>query len=716
MKWVTSQLFNLKLDSGKLSTLLGDIFASQNQLYGLRDALDWAEGFLFPDDIENRDLTRLQQSAGSIVDMTVKVQRDMRKNRLNSFRIANCVPDTDPDHALVLDLVSGIRVFRKRDFIPNGKSGKVSVIPKLRAKYKQASSVINKLIYELHKLDLVYILPKSAILETKLCHLSVMHWGPKWGKKFGRILLDASDDTCGALNDEENSDAAEAFYGRIILPTIHDIVRMILQFEDEMEQSHGSSFNRSSVILYKNDLQRAFMLLNFLPDVVPLLCAELTNDLVLVHHSGLFGLGTMPFAFNVISRVLERNLNNLPTSFTHRLPDTILKQLGYETRESYSRISNTLAPIKLVGKVALYVDDAIAVTLDKSLHHDNTLVQTYFTTALGPVAVADTKYVAGRRIEVIGWTVDLDKRVVTIALKNFYKVAFAFLDIDLEKNVQVQTLQKLASLGSRYALIIRIMIIFNAYLYANYVGIRSNLVYVKWKAQAKIAVQLWRATLIHLNFNESSFAKPLDSFRASTPSVVILFDSSLSGTGVIVREHRGVDNQGKYLLGPVLAICSYSFDYLNLGSDSSYQNFAEFLGVVMGLLILKDLGLRHMSICLRGDSKTALRWSETERFRTVFANMAALTYLGICLQFGFDIHSTEFVEGTSNLDCDRLSRGVSAKTLCDEGFCSADKIWEPKGTSVEIIKICDPRQQFEDLSGVLTFWKHLKTLLDVAEL
>jgi hypothetical protein len=198
------------------------------------------------------------------------------------------------------------------------------------------------MLYDLWHLDLVFLLPKNQLLEQPGVHFSPQHWAPKRGKQCGRPVHDASDEKCGALNSDAASRAAESHYGAIHHPTIVDLVLMILDFEDAMSQQLGPDFDLTEVVLFKNDLKRAFMLLNFRAEDAPLLAAELTDELCVMYHTGLFGLGTMPYAFGVISRVLCRHIN-----------------------------------LHITGSCEVYVDDVLSVTLLRFLESDNRLVVEY---------------------------------------------------------------------------------------------------------------------------------------------------------------------------------------------------------------------------------------------------------------------------------------------------------------------------------------------------
>jgi hypothetical protein len=111
------------------------------------------------------------------------------------------------------------------------------------------------------------------------------------------------------------------YYGDIKHPTIDEIVVMVLDFVDET----GCSMD--DVILFKADLSKAFTLLSFQPESVHLLACELTDDLVMIYHSGLFGRTGTPFCFNPVTSALERSINT-----------------------------------RIKGRVRMYVDDVAGVT------------------------------------------------------------------------------------------------------------------------------------------------------------------------------------------------------------------------------------------------------------------------------------------------------------------------------------------------------------------
>jgi hypothetical protein len=63
------------------------------------------------------------------------------------------------------------------------------------------------------------------------------------------------------------------------------------------------------VVLWKMNLREAFTLLCVEGKSVKKLAFQQTDDLTMLHTTGMFGWTGMPFAFQVITRILERIIN-----------------------------------------------------------------------------------------------------------------------------------------------------------------------------------------------------------------------------------------------------------------------------------------------------------------------------------------------------------------------------------------------------------------------
>ena len=85
----------------------------------------------------------------------------------------------------------------------------------------------------------------------------------------------------------------------------------------------------------------------------------------------------------------------------------------------------------LRSSIEMYVDDIIGVCFEEDLAEDLVCAREVCTDLLGSSAVADDKTEWGSRLDIIGFTVDLDLMSVTISRQNFLNTLYGFMSIDL---------------------------------------------------------------------------------------------------------------------------------------------------------------------------------------------------------------------------------------------------------------------------------------------
>jgi hypothetical protein len=112
---------------------------------------------------------------------------------------------------------------------------------------------------------------------------------------------------------------------------------------------------------------------------------------------------------------------------------------------------------ELSSSTLMYVDDIIGVCFMHEVDEDLAVSRRICTSLLGPGAVADHKIEKGRRLDIIGYTLDLDHRRVSIARKNFLAALHEFVGTDVKKRLNLRKPQRLASWGTRYGKICRVM-------------------------------------------------------------------------------------------------------------------------------------------------------------------------------------------------------------------------------------------------------------------
>ena len=644
-----------KFEFNLILSLVEEAYKLTDEDYGVSEAVDWAEGFEFPSDIAVRDQLRLSAHNHDLQKMVKALHNLPSEHRLTLARVKNSVPETDPDHDRLCSLAQGIIVQVDQHFIPNR-----SPRP-LRKLYNRVAPAVNKMMFDLWKSDEIFILPTEEVRLLPGIHFSPMHWTTKHGKRQGRPLTDCSDG-----DPPLNSDAVRVLmrntYGDIEHPNLDILINMILS-EAEFDIS-SQSYNFSHLTLWKEDLASAFSLLNFSPESVCLMACELTEGLTMLYHTGSFGWTGTPFAFQVVTRTFKRLLND-----------------G-----------------RLRGKADMYVDDVLGVSKTVDVYLDSNTTKTTAHSLLGAKSISLPKGEKKRRIVWLGWCIDLDQKLVSISRKNFFKALYLFFDIDTESQVQVVQLERLASISSRNSEVIRIMRPYTAALYNETIGMKSHHAFKPWKQTGKLAVWMWRVALCLLHLDENTYARSLSSFRFEYPNTTIEYDASLSAVGIIVTTPDKKRYAGKFVFP------------FNLDQQSKYQNCVEFIAVVAGILFLIQQGYEGCRLKLIGDSVSSLKWGQSERFKGVLGQKAAIAFILLGTNFNIEVVDTTHISGTQNVACDQLSRDAEPSDL---GFGWEDRVkWTSQ--SSEILSMLDPSVQIETEQQLTQFWRQL--ILNIEDL
>ena len=365
------------LPKTSLILIISEAIRATDGNYGVQAAIDWAAGYKFPHALVDSDVRCLRtagQDFTSIVRQRLKILVNGRLNRLTVDQLRA----DNPERTLLYDLVDGMRVPRPPDFSTNGHE----VITGLRRSYVTVHSAVDNLLADVIDQRLTFLLPKAVAKEfIGNLHLAAAYWTVKNGKPCGRPISDMTFVTGMSLNTAETTAAAAERYGLINHHSIDDIVKMIRDFWKRAVNRDPSS-KWEDLRLWKMDLKEAYTLLSFRPEDAGLFGMEVTGDLVYLQITGIFGWACTPAAFQVVTRAIKWKL-------THILQSCV------------------------------YVDDIIGVCFDKDLRSDLVHSRRVCTDLLGPTAVAVDKTGWGRRVDIIGYVIDLDRERVSISGENF---------------------------------------------------------------------------------------------------------------------------------------------------------------------------------------------------------------------------------------------------------------------------------------------------------
>ena len=360
----------------------------------------------------------------------------------------------------------------------------------------------------------------------------------------------------------------------------------------------------------------------------------------------------------------------------------------------------------------MYVDDIMGVCLRKDLNHDMSKARSICTDLLGPNAVADDKSKSGRRLDLIGYVVDLDTKTLSIARKNFLNTVYGFFTVDATAPTTLPCAQKLASWASRYSMIFRHMRPFNSALHQATCGRSNKRIKFEYRPEAQRSIRMWCATLALVELNEKQFTRPLDSFRSHDVHFIVEFDASLQGVGLLW--YKRDSNKKEIALGA----SAVDISSMNFGCDSSFQNVAEYIGGLIGLVGLIKLGISNVAIEFRGDSLTALSWAKKEKSRGKLVSNAAIVFSLLCIRFGLNVQETTHISGEENWRCDSLSRLTQENFTISEALERMERhdtkvidMSDIKGTTI-LLRNCNPQVSLDEENDFLRFWTEVQNALD----
>ena len=673
---VSVNLFSMgcRIKDQQVIELIQEARAHTLSMYDEASAREWAGGYQFPPEYLRSDIACLKAAQRDFVSMVRRRLKILEPDRLNLVRIGLLRPD-NPEITLLKDLAGGMRVPLPAGFSPNGATPPSP----LRSTYVSVATAVNKMLGEMIKQRLAFILPYDLAREcVDNLHLAKAHWTRKKGKASGRPLGDLSFVDGTPLNTSETKEAASDFYGKIQHPTIEDIAAMVGKFWTHAV-SQDPLVAWSEVRLWKMDLRGAYTLLSYRPESAGVFGMLLTDNIVYFQIAGIFGWSGTPAAFQVVTRAISWELE-------HRVSSTTI----------------------------MYVDDIIGVGLIGDIEADLVITRSVCVSLLGPTAVADDKTEVGRRLDVIGYTIDLDSQRVSIARKNHLTALHGFFSVssDASSTMTLRTAQKLASWANRYGKICRVMRPFCASLYNLSVGRTDPHAVFRISDEAAITINCWRAMLCLVRYRETDFTRTLESFVPTSSCCIAEFDASLKGAGVVWYQ---IVNGTEVARG----VCAVDLSFLEFGDDSSFQNLSEFIGAIIAVAGQVIMGRQGQTVNLRGDSVTALTWAITERPKGERVTRAAIIWTMLCVAANINVEKVTHITGKENWLCDALSRRGSNHPMsvrnhaADLGLADVFVIDVAVDADImALLELCRPRLGETSEQKFVSFWKEARSAVE----
>ena len=574
--------------------------------------------------------------------------------------------------------VIGVDIPVTAGFVPSGASGETH---KPRALYREIQPAYDLLVELKVKAGLAMAFVADMVRKLPFVNLMPPHWVPKAvashtvhagetqlpKSALGRELVDAGAGehplNCPEIREFVSS---EDGFGPLEHATLRDMAACFVDVRNRAMAVKGDDKIVASTV----DVEAAFPRLRVNRNDVCKLGVEIAGGIVVFWLFAFFGWTGFPAAWGVVTRVLAHVTNS-----------------------------------SIFGRSVWYVDDALLVTHESEHESDIGFLERKGKQLLGEDAFGEGKSV--KKVEYVenyvGWSFHARYMWVGIGRRLLDRMVYTLVTTDFTKKLPVELLQKVAAWCSRLGVIFQAPRALTAVLHSE-VGraVLNQHSFCTLSDGARAVVAVWRAHVLlsglepdaSLRYRRSLFSL-VPNF--DPPSFIISFDGSPLGCGAVLRRWTR-DGPGQ-----VIAVRGVRFPYeLRHGNgprvgelDSQYQNFAELAGVLLGLLAAATLGLGGSRFLLTGDSRVAIRWVETERFRGANCRKSALVFAHLLSQYGFSFADAVWRPKEENGVEDLLSReftaGARAEALRALGGGEASALECPEGERLSRLwSLCDP--------------------------
>ena len=424
----------------------------------------------------------------------------------------------------------------------------------------------------------------------------------KEGKSCGRLVVDA---TRGGLNSPEKKARLTEKWGDIVLPDLCTYCTLFGEVSDRFpgEQLHVYKMDKEAwyrrVPVHVDDAPLSFFVIHV--DGVPQAVLPLGMT---------FGLQDSNFTANVAGGLVDRLVAD------------------HEVRSFGGRVS------------ALYNDDTVGFLPQRLIPGEMSHTTELFESCCGEGVIKLEKSTTGPRSEVIGFTFDCERQVVSLSIKSFLKmtcVLFRELPAELSTDTRIplKQLQRMSALMIRNAGLVHFLRPFSRGASANSAGRRGSM--VSLSHQTIVDVYMWRSVFsVAHSSNVSWMTLPIklppllhvpshagDDVRralwlsqAKAATVVLHVDASrserLGGIGFVESRSDVLASWGSFPLPETLRL----LDYAGLPREADINICESFAFIVAITLVAPSAAGTPSSpthIHVWTDNTSALCWMTTFR-------------------------------------------------------------------------------------------------------
>jgi hypothetical protein len=466
-------------------------------------------------------------------------------------------------------------------------------------------------------------------------------------KPGGRLLGDLTNRAIGnSINNIEARPAIVERYGQLTLPTIADIIRHINMVAKRVGGLHN-------VRIFKEDVVGAFGQFNFDPRDCRLVVFPFSSEHVMVYMTGMFGYSGCPFVFGTFTRAM-------------------LRRIRLKTHE--------------VSESDMYCDDVMVYTGVDYAEDDQRIVVDVIEGTFGPnTACPVKKHLPSTRCDLIGWFVDVIDATFRPNDKGIDALTRSFLSLSSNTAINKREYQVLASLACRYS---RGLLGMRPFVRSFFAMVKATRFGPKIPStSAWTSIVMWQAVTICLILSPHQLAVPLVVFdEHDVCQVQVISDAGPEALGLAIY----VDTECVGYVTYVLPFDSRS---------PSYQNCREFMGHLLGKILLLKLNYRNTNVSLvtkfrwTGDNMAALSWFAKQSCNSHNTQMAFLADCWLSTIHNVNTTSVDHRAGADMGDHDGLSR------LRTHAFDPALNLNKLITSDVhELFTMCDPTATTESFS------------------
>ena len=664
LDWTRRFFPEVTMVESSVRALIAEVYSIGSWVFGAEKAREWAGDFTIPPESVEKDVAEFNECNQDFRLLVERRRALLQPLRLNEERVLSCISMDNPDRDRLLLLARGMPLLESEDYV----GCKWEERPPLGRTFLDASAAVEKMFYkDFWSEGLAILLTEKEVSIMPKLGLCLAGWAKKLGKECGRPITNGSGRRSMIqeqyLNSPYTKARANEVFGTIHHPVIGDIPRMISEFET----THG--YSREDIRIWKFDLRKAFTLLTYSIEAVENLGIELSDGNIMFFLAGVFGLTGMPMAFQIITRAIVFEVSRL-----------------------------------IHGRLKMYVDDGFGVAHVRSMAEDQRIVFHFIEKLLGANAIETSKTADGSILDFIGYEVNLPGRYVSVSRRNLLKALFAFQDVDLTPGavIKVKKMQGLASLGSRYGYISHLMRPYVRILYLSFRG-RSHLGSTTLSGAVIRVIRLFKSLFMLMALRGETFSRPFASFIRRPHQWVCEYDASLSGIGIIW--FRILQDGSER----AVAYTSVDIKFLGFGTDSSFQNTAEYLGGLLCAQGMVALGVGDAPALHRGDSISALTWTQKGTARSDVAIKAALMWAVTVMTQHTDVTGIHHYSHEENSNTDIISRQGSWEEVWRNDKRRGGNLPQVLPfldlQCTDLLMLCDPREPIDTDESFCDFFR-----------